>query len=509
MHNLRPYQEKFINELGTKIVQGKRRVVAQLATGAGKTVTFSTIVNRYLNKSGKNVLIMVHREELLKQTIITLHKWYGIVAETVNKNCSKSQVYVAMVETLNNKLKKQSDFFSDVGLLIADEVHIGNFHKIYDYFPSASILGFTATPISASKKRPLNGYFEDIVCGIDIPDLIASNNLVKNVTIHPKGSISRKTLSIKSGEFDDKVMGAAYSKAKQVQNTLSAYSEFALGTKTLVFNCNIEHSRTVNEAFLSNSFNSRHLDSTCTQEHRRDTLQWFKETPDAILNNVGILTTGFDEPSIQTIIVNKDTLSIPLWLQMCGRGSRPYDNKPFFRIIDMGTNVSSLGDWDFARDWKYIFNNPGKVGEGVAPVKDCPKCFGVNHAAARECKCINADGLICGYLFPIKEHVEMPLEFAYYTKNIDIQKVIADNEHRKEYYTFFKIPQMLTYTLRRHIKEMHEDIYADLTDQMHRLCKEWCKEKGKQYNKWHKEKAIDTLNLNLNSLFKWQPQQSE
>lgn len=508
---LRDYQSDLAYKTALKISQGKRRIISQLATGGGKTITFAAITNRYINKSKKSVLITVHREELLRQTVRTLHSSYGITAEIVSKQMQRADVYVSMVETLNNKLKKDSAFFNDVGLLIFDEAHIANHLKILDYFPESIIIGFTATPISASKRRPLNAFFEDIVCGIDIPQLIAQGSLVKNVTYNPKGCVDRKSLSVKNGEFDDRQMGIEYSKAKQVENTLKAYEEFALGTKTIIFNCNIAHSNTVNERFLSAGYNSRHIDACVTPEYRKECIEWLKHTPDAILNNVGILTTGFDEPSVQTIIVNKDTLSIPLWLQMCGRGARPYHDKKYFNIIDLGSNAKSMGDWDFARDWDYLFHNPKKAGDGVAPVKECPECHTLNHASVKECKGFNEDIQPCDYVFPEKQKVEMPLEFQIFSQNIDVAQIIKDNEHRKEYYPFFKIPYMVAIAAKKAgLKKIEgDDAYIEMLTQTHRLCREWCKEKDKQYNNWHRKQAMNTLNSSLKSIFKWQPAQSE
>lgn len=497
---LRPYQEEFATNIARKLSGGFRRIVGQLATGGGKTITFSAITNRYITKSGKSVLIIVHREELLNQTKRTLYKSYGIIAEVVSKQMQPAKVYVSMVETLNNKLKKNPNYFNDVGLVIADEAHIANFHKIFTYFPEAYIVGFTATPISASKKKPLRGQFEDIVCGIDIPELIQMGALVKNITYNCKNDIKRSEMLIKNGEFDAAEMAGKYKRAKQVQNTLDAYKEHALGTKTLIFNCNIEHSKIVCDHFVSNGLPCKHLDAGSPD--RQEILQWFKETPDAILCNIGILTTGFDEPSIETIIVNKSTLSIPLWLQMCGRGSRPYDNKEYFKIIDLGSNAISLGDWDDKRDWQYIFHNPAKAGNGVAPVKECPKCFCINHASVKECK-------DCGYEFPIVQPIEMPMEFQIYSQNIDVQKIIRENEHRKEYYSFFKIPNDLASKAKSQVKELNEDLVNDILKHMHIKCREWCHMREKKYNQWHKDLAQDTLFKSLKNYFKkWQPLQS-
>lgn len=494
---LRPYQEEFATNIAQKLSSGYRKIIAQLATGGGKTITFSAIADRYIKKSGRSILIIVHRQELLTQTKRTLHKSYGLTSEIVSKDMQPAQVYVGMVETLNNKLKKNPNYFNDVGLVIADEAHIANFHKIFSFFPQSYIVGFTATPISASKKKPLRGQFEEIVCGIDIPELIASGNLVKNITINSKNDISRSELSIKSGEFDATVMAQAYSKPKQVENTLLAYNDYAIGTKTLIFNCNIQHSITVYERFLRESLPVKHLDSNMSDEDRRIILKWFNETPDAILCNVGILTTGFDEPSIETIIVNKSTLSIPLWLQMCGRGSRPHHGKQYFKIIDLGSNAISLGDWDDKRDWRYIFHNPAKAGDGVAPVKECPQCHCINHAAAKECKDPE-----CDYIFPEKEAVEMPIEFQIFSQNIDVERIIKENEHRKEYYTFFQIPNQLAKEAKKHTKELNDDLVADILSRTHLKCKEWCHVKEKKYNQWHKELAQNTLYTTLKSYFK-------
>lgn len=197
MKELRQYQTTGINKLAHKFSLGILRIIFQLATGGGKTVTFAGLIHRYLSKQQKKVLILVHREELLQQAYKTLFQWYGITAAPITANINylpNVMVYVAMVETANNRLKKNPNYFGNIGLVIVDECHIGNFKKLYDYFKTALIIGFTATPISSSKKDPLKNHFQDIVCGIDIPELIESGSLVPNRTIHIK-NIDRKAQS--------------------------------------------------------------------------------------------------------------------------------------------------------------------------------------------------------------------------------------------------------------------------------------------------------------------------
>ncbi len=325
MKQLRQYQTIGIDKIATKYAQGINRIIFQLATGGGKTVTFAGLVHRFLQRQQKRVLILVHREELLRQAYRTLYEWYDISAAPITAGTTylpNVLVYVAMVETAYNRLKKNPNYFGNIGLLIVDECHIGNFKKLYDSFPDALQVGFTATPISGNKKDPLKNHFKDIVTGIDIPDLIQSGSLVPNKTYHIK-NVNRKELKIKNGEFDEVEMGRMFSGTKMVQNCVRAYKEYGAGTKTIIFNCNIEHSKKVNDAFQAFGYPARHLDGMCDEKYRKDTLLWFKNTSGAILNNVGILTTGFDEPSVITVIVNRSTMSLPLWLQMTAAAPGP------------------------------------------------------------------------------------------------------------------------------------------------------------------------------------------
>jgi type I site-specific restriction endonuclease len=105
------------------------------------------------------------------------------------------------------------------------------------------------------------------------------------------------------------------------------------------------------------------LDSTFSDKDRKDVLLWFKNTPDAILTSVGILTTGFDEPTVQTIILNRATRSLTLYHQMIGRGSRRLPNKDKFKLIDLGNNVRRFGLWQDYLNWHDAFRFPDRFLE--------------------------------------------------------------------------------------------------------------------------------------------------
>jgi superfamily II DNA or RNA helicase len=443
---LREYQIRAANQSIRKLfVKNLNKVILQLPTGAGKTVVFCSIINRYLkreNKTNKKVLILVHRKELMSQAIVSLKKYYDIDSfrfDGQNKLIQSPPVCVAMVESFNNSIKRNPYIVSKFDLVIIDEVHIGNFTKIIKDMDDKKILGVSATPIARSKSNPLKKYFQEIITGIQIPELIGLGFLASNNTYALKG-VNRDGLKMTGGEFNNKSMGKEYSNSKNVNNTLFAYNKFCKGEKTIVFNCNVEHSLMVNEVFVENGLNSKHLDGTMKYEDREAILEWFAKTDDAILQNIGVLTTGFDEPSIRNVIVNRATTSLPLWLQMTGRGGRIYPGKNTFNIVDLGGNALAHGDWSSSIDWEDYFYNPKskKNASGVAPVKECKLCGHINHLSAKFCK-----NEKCDFEFKVKKPKFDALypEFEKIVEAIDSDKLtyIAKARNINEYSVVYRI----------------------------------------------------------------------
>jgi superfamily II DNA or RNA helicase len=475
---LRPYQERFINNIAAKL-STHRKVVAQLATGGGKTVCFAAICDRYCAKSSQDILILVHREELLAQATKAIRLQSQAVTAGM-KSIPQALVYVAMVETAYKRLDK----FKNIGLVIVDECHIGNFTKVIEHFTHSYIIGFTATPLAARKTNPLRNYFDEIVCGIDIPELIEQGFLCPELTYSAAQIVDRARLKMKAGDFDAAQMAAAYKAPKYIETTINAYKQHSLGRKTIIFNCNVEHSMAVNAAFQAAGFNSRHLDAD--SHDRSEVLQWFANTPDAILNNIGIATTGFDQPDIETVIVNKATASMPLWLQMCGRGARPHPVKLAFTIIDLGGNCITHGLWSSPRNWSNIFHNPKKPGEGVAPVKECPDCGALMHTAVRLCD--------CGHIFPpIVVKDEAIEKFIQVSKAIDVKKIIESHAHNHQYRSLFVLIEQVFNKAVRIFHNLTPQHHAQIEKEIHELARLWCREKGKRFDQYHRQIIQDKL----------------
>lgn len=369
---LYPYQVEAIEKLLENLLHNeeKENIIFQLPTGGGKTVIFSEITKRLIQLTGKKVLILTHRIELLKQT-------FGVLSEVGIPSCiitsevgkiedhTQFECYLAMVETLNNRLQEYENYLPNIDLVIVDEAHYNSFRKIFQYFKDAIILGFTATPLSSNINLPLKENYQKLIVGQSIAELIKKGFLSEATTFTFDVNLESLKIGI-DGDFSVSSLERLYSEYDMQDKLLKAYEECAKGSKTLIFNSSIASSKVVENLFIKAGYEIKHLDSTYPKEERREILAWFREKPDAILTSVGILTTGFDEPTVETIILNRATRSLTLYHQMCGRGSRVLPNKKFFKIIDLGNNAKRLGLWQDYVDWKEVFLNPTKFLEQMA-----------------------------------------------------------------------------------------------------------------------------------------------
>jgi superfamily II DNA or RNA helicase len=520
MSQLRPYQNLGIDRVARLFAAGTSRILYQLPTGGGKTVLFAGLVKRYLDKQQKRVLILVHREELLQQAYKTLFNWYDIAAAPVTASKTylpNVMVYVAMVETAYNRLKRNPDYFGNIGLVIIDESHRGEFRKMHQYFKDALTIGFSATPLAASKDEPLKSQFQEIVTGPQIRELIEMGSLLPNKTYHVQ-NIDRKELKVTGGDFNEGQMGRVYSGAKHVQNTLAAYLQHSKGTKAIIFNCNIEHSKKVTEAFRAYGLPVRHLDGTMDDKQRKEVFAWFHHTQDGVLCNVDIATTGFDEPSIETVIVNRATMSLPLWLQMTGRGSRTFPGLSGFNIIDMGGNALCHGDWSDDRDWRELFVNPEKARDkkGDAPVKECVQCGFIMHLSAITCKECGAENR------KRQRYDEGPVRYELLSTDrpiqVDVPGIISDFATKKKadgsaYHEFAAVHeikrQIIFHAQKRwRLRTIDEKTAVRLLEYFRTCVKAWCEQKGKKWSTWWEKSTREWMDAEYERAFKFKPQSS-
>ncbi|GAB2768887.1 DEAD/DEAH box helicase [Salinimicrobium soli] len=375
------YQQKDIEKIFEVLEAHPERynLLYQLPTGGGKTVIFSQIVREYIQRTNKKVLILTHRIELCKQTSRML-TGFGVRNKIINSKIKELpdqdqyMCFVAMVETLNNRLNDDKVELDNLGMVIIDEAHYNSFRKLFKFFNKCFILGVTATPLSSNIKLPMKDNYRELIVGDSISSLIEKGFLAKANTYSYDVGLSTLKVGI-NGDYTVKSSEELYSNFSMQEKLLDAYMEKSMGKKTLIFNNGINTSIEVYETFRNAGFDIRHLDNTTSKQDRKDILKWFKKKPDAILTSVSILTTGFDEPTVESIILNRATKSLTLYYQMIGRGSRVLPGKSEFTVIDLGNNAARFGLWSAPVDWKQIFRSPDYFLENLVSDEEIEQNF--------------------------------------------------------------------------------------------------------------------------------------
>ena len=395
---LRPYQTQAVNSLRATFAQGKKSAILCIPTGGGKTVVFTTIAKSAISR-GSKIMIICDRKELISQAhdnLVRLGLNPTIIAPGYPQylnNC-----YLASVDTLRRRE------LPEVDVVIIDEAHKQTFDKtIVRYRESGAdpvIIGATATPIRTGGQTSLHTYYDAITEPTTIDKLLSEGFLVPCRTYAAKMDLSGVKMT--GNDYNNGALFKEFDKARLYDGLIDQFEKFARDKKTIVFNVNVEHSLKTVEAFRAKGYDARHVDGKTPAKERRELLEGFKRGDFQILSNCSVLTTGYDEPSIEAVIVNRATKSLPLWLQMVGRGSRTFPGKEDFIVIDMGANCYEHGLYDDARKWDLVKKR--RTSSGVAPVKLCESCEAMNHASARVCS-------DCGEPFKIKKKPLLKADF--------------------------------------------------------------------------------------------------
>lgn len=404
MIQLRPYQDDIINSLRQSLILKNKKIVLCAPTGSGKTIMFTYMIKNHLKKGGR-ALVFTHRKELLKQAGSSFEN-FGLKPEFITAGSEpdlNEPLHVSMIETFDRRKEDYSLFLASKTLIVIDEAHLNIFTKVFDYIHKNTIvIGATATPYRKGKKIPsLSDFYTDIVQEIDTPELLELGYLSKAKTYGIKIDLSK---SRKKGEDYD--VSQYYEDNKTYKGVVSNWERLTPNTKTLLFASNVDSSKQVCNEFNSNGYIAKHIDGNTPKIERESILNWFDKTPNAIVCNCGILNAGFDQPDIETVILYRATTSLPLFLQMCGRGSRITDTKNEFNILDFGNNIRRLNFWEEPRIWTLEKDVKKQSKEDAMPLKECPNCCALLPPKTMECE-------YCGHEFVNTEKEKEESEIAY------------------------------------------------------------------------------------------------
>lgn len=332
---LRPYQAEAKAAVFEQWDKGTLKTLLVLPTGCGKTIVFAKVAEDCV-RQGYRVLILAHRGELLEQAADKIKKStnLGCATEKAEQTCLGSwfRITVGSVQSMQRE-KRLSQFSEDYfNVIIIDEAHhciSDGYQKVLQHFPSAKVLGVTATP-DRGDMRNLGEFFESLAYEYTLPKAIREGYLspIKAMTIPLQLDLSG--VSIQSGDF----------KAGDIATALDPYlhqiademMKYCRDRKTVVFLPLVKTSQKFKEILNEKGFKAAEVNGE--SKDRAEVLEAFDKGEYNVLCNSMLLTEGWDCPSVDCVIVLRPTKVRSLYSQMVGRGTRLCEGKSHLLLLD-------------------------------------------------------------------------------------------------------------------------------------------------------------------------------
>ena len=350
MIQLRSYQLDAVRAVDKAFFQGESAVCLQIPTGGGKTIVAAEIVRRL---SSRRVLYVVPSREIFAQTEAKLRA-VGITPTLLDAGAKPGmrgvRCLLAMSQTLAKRLRYGFFRSWSPDLIIIDEAHrlLDQHAAVLREF-SCRTIALTATPVRLD-GRSLGAMWPTLIPGPQVLDLVEGRSLVPTRTLSIPLADLRKVRR-KRGDFDAASLGAAFEESRAADLSALLWKQYGEGRKTVAFTPSRAVSATLCDALNTLGVPAEHVDATTKTEDRENALARLVSGEIQVLVNCGLFIEGLDIPSIDCVLVCTSTLSLTKWLQMCGRGMRPFPGKRDLLVIDHGLCAARLGLPDADRDW--------------------------------------------------------------------------------------------------------------------------------------------------------------
>lgn len=384
MIQLRDYQQDLIDKIRQSYIDGARAPCIVLGCGGGKTVLFAHMAEQSQEK-GNTVWFLVHRKELLDQTVATFDR-FGVERKTI---------HIAMVGTVSRNLDKlpEPDF------IIFDECHFSaakTWTRIIERFPDAKLAGLTATPCRLDGK-PLGAIYDDMVIGESAGSLI-DRGFLAPYRYYAPAVADLSSLKRKRGEFDQEEATEILTTKAVFGDVIQHYRNHADGMQTICYCASIKHSELMAEEFRAAGIHAVHFDGNTPKTERDDIIRRFRAGEITVLCNVDLISVGFDCPDVDCCILLRPTDSTALYIQQACRALRYREGKTAV-ILDHVNNYERHGLPDDEREWSLTekFKKPNKYREdGKLTVRQCDSCYQVFKSGPQTCP-------HCGYTVTLEQ----------------------------------------------------------------------------------------------------------
>lgn len=385
---LRPYQQKAVDEIRDQFRSGVMRVLLQLATGGGKTLTAGYILGNAAARANRSMFI-VNRVELLDQTARAFDKLeidYGLVAAGYTGN-PRALVQIASIDTLKRRLHK----VPLPKIVVWDECRAlgaAGWTQVYSAFKGAAHLGLDATPVRLDGKG-LGAYFEHMVQGPTYSELMALGALVP-FTVYAPSCPDMSGVRTKMGDYDHAQTEDMMDRPTLVGDIVSHFQAHAGDKLGITFAVSRKHSEHLAAQYRAAGISAVHLDGDSDKAERKRVVDAFRRREIQMLTNVNLFSAGFDVPGVEVIVDAAPTQSLSMFLQRCGRGSRPepeIGKKECLLFDHAGNTIDHKGRIkhglpDQDREWQLDPPQKRKKKkdedeEPSFPIRQCEKCYAI------------------------------------------------------------------------------------------------------------------------------------
>ncbi len=404
--NLRPYQQEAIDSAYNHLRTRDDNPCIVIPTAGGKTPILATICRDAVTRWNGRVLVLAHVKELLEQAVEKLHiiapdMWdkIGLYSAGLGSRDVEHPIIVAGIQSIYKRAGELGRF----DLILIDEAHLippdgeGRYRQFLTdaqvVNPKVRLIGLTATPyrMSTGTICDTDNLLNSICYEVGVKELITEGYLCP---LKSRSGITKPNtdgLHIRAGEFIASEVSELMNDNTLVLNACHEIMGLTKPCKSvLVFASGVEHAQRIQKVIEQKGGSCGMVTGDTLDFDRTDTLERFKAGTLKFLVNVNVLTTGFDAPNIDCVVLLRPTASPGLYYQMVGRGFRIHPNKDFCLVLDYGNNVIRHGPVDC------LTLKAASNGSGDAPAKECPECRSLIHAGFSICP-------ECGFVFPEPE----------------------------------------------------------------------------------------------------------
>lgn len=401
---LRPYQVEAVQSIYDYFANNTGNPLIVLPTGAGKSLTMAAFIQGAIAQYPETrVVVLTHVKELIKQDAEAILRYWpqapvGVWSAGLGKR-QRDQITVAGIQSVHNRPAA----FGRTDLVIIDEAHLlskksdsmyGRFLAgLRNHNKHLKVIGLTATPYRMDSGRLTKGddrVFTDISYEADVGVLIKDGFLCPLVAKAGATKADLSEVHTRGGEFVAGELQDAMNKDHLINGALDEIERLAADRQHILGFCSgIDHARNVAQAARDRGWAADYVSGEMAAGDRDAKIKAFKDGNLRFLCNAMLLTTGFDYPSIDCIVMLRPTKSTGLYVQIMGRGLRKDGVKENTLVLDFSDNIMRHGPIDRVVP-------PREKGdadsEGVAPAKMCPDCNELVHPSVMECPS-------CGHLW--------------------------------------------------------------------------------------------------------------